>query len=53
MEKSFKELKLTLPQFMEGDDVRKVQQSLKKLGYKIKVNGMFDEVSQNAVKKFQ
>ena len=53
MEKCFKLLKLSSPHLMEGEDVRQVQQSLKKLGYKIKVDGIYGEESHKAVIKFQ
>jgi peptidoglycan hydrolase-like protein with peptidoglycan-binding domain len=36
-----------------GTDVERLQGDLSRLGYQIAVNGVFDEFTENAVKKFQ
>jgi peptidoglycan hydrolase-like protein with peptidoglycan-binding domain len=36
-----------------GADVERLQGDLSRLGYQIAVNGVFDEATENAVKKFQ
>ncbi len=36
-----------------GADVERLQGDLSQLGYQIAVNGEFDELTENAVKKFQ
>lgn len=37
----------------QGADVERLQGELFKLGYQIEVNGVFDQVTENVVKKFQ
>lgn len=46
-------LYLSDPSLMSGGDVGLVQQMLKKLGYIIGNNYLYDETTKNAVKKFQ
>lgn len=36
-----------------GTDVESLQGELSQLGYQVEVNGVFDESTENAVKKFQ
>ena len=38
---------------ISGQNVERLQGDLSRLGYQISVNGVFDEVTENAVKKFQ
>ncbi len=37
----------------EGDEVRKLQEALKKMGYEVEVNGIYDEKTVQAVFQFQ
>lgn len=37
----------------QGADVERLQGELSQLGYQIQVNGVFDQVTVNVVKKFQ
>lgn len=39
--------------FMQGEDVRQVQEALVKLGYKVDVDGIFGPATAKAVKQFQ
>lgn len=36
-----------------GTHVERLQRDLSQLGYRVEVNGVFDEFTENAVKKFQ
>ncbi|MBD2336068.1 peptidoglycan-binding protein [Calothrix sp. FACHB-156] len=38
---------------LSGQNVERLQGDLSRLGYQIPVNGIFDETTENAVKKFQ
>lgn len=44
---------LILQRDTTGTDVERLQRDLSQLGYQVEVNGVFDESTENAVKKFQ
>lgn len=43
----------TLSKFDQGDDVKKLQQALAKLGYNVQVTGVYDDQTVQAVLQFQ
>lgn len=38
---------------ISGQEVERLQSDLSKLGYQLTANGIFDELTENAVKQFQ